>query len=58
MREPVYLEDVFKLSGIPTITFVEPNEYKHLYVSIRTAGRGVIIRAIRYREDDLRKTGY
>lgn len=26
MREPVYLEDVFKLSGIPTITFVEPNE--------------------------------
>ncbi|EEZ1123894.1 AAA family ATPase [Escherichia coli] len=43
MREPVYLEDVFKLSGIPTITFVEPNEYKHLYVSIRTAGRGVII---------------
>lgn len=43
MSEPVYLEDVFKLSGIPTITFVEPNEYKNLYVSIRTAGRGVII---------------
>lgn len=43
MSEPVFLEDVFKLSGIPTITFVEPNEYKNLYVSIRTAGRGVII---------------
>ena len=43
MNEPVYLEDVFKLSGIPIITFVEPDEYQNLYVSIRTAGRGVII---------------
>lgn len=43
MNEPIYLEDVFKLSGIPTITFVEPDEYQNLYVSIRTSGRGVII---------------
>lgn len=43
MSEPVYLEDVFKVSGIPTFTFVEPNEYQNLYVSIRTPGRGVII---------------
>lgn len=43
MEEPIYLEDVFKLSGMPTVTFVEPNEYQKLYVSIRTIGRGVVI---------------
>lgn len=37
------LEEVFKRSGIPTYTFVEPNEYKSLLISIRTPGRGTII---------------
>ena len=37
------LEDVFKLSGIPTHTFVQPVEYNKLLVALRTAGRGVII---------------
>ncbi len=37
------LEDVFKRSGIPTYTFVEPNEFKALLVSIRTPGRGTIV---------------
>lgn len=37
------LEEVFKLSGIPTITFVKPNEYNKLKVAIRTKGRGLII---------------
>ncbi len=37
------LEEVFKLSGVPTYTFVEPQEYNKLVVSLRTPGRGVII---------------
>lgn len=37
------LEDVFKRSGVPTYTFVEPTEYKSLLVSIRTPGRGTIV---------------
>ncbi len=37
------LEDVFKLSGVPTITFVEPVEYSRLKVALRTPGRGVVI---------------
>lgn len=43
MSKRINLEDVYKLSGIPTYTFVEPNEYKKLMVSIRTRGRGVVI---------------
>lgn len=37
------LEEVFKTSGVPTFTFVEPSEYTTLLVSLRTAGRGVVI---------------
>lgn len=37
------LEEVFKLSGIPTYTFVEPIEYPKLLVALRTPGRGVVI---------------
>jgi len=37
------LEEVFKRSGMPTYTFVEPAEYKGLLVSIRTNGRGTIV---------------
>jgi hypothetical protein len=33
-----YLEEVFKRSGIPTYTFVEPKEYQHLQVALRTPG--------------------
>jgi hypothetical protein len=39
----LYLEEVFKRSGLPTYTFVEPREYSHLKVALRTPGRGVII---------------
>lgn len=42
MPEPK-VEEVFKRSGIPTYTFVEPKEYGYLRVAIRTAGRGVVI---------------
>lgn len=37
------LEEVFKRSGVPTYTFVEPLEYTSLLVSIRTPGRGTIV---------------
>lgn len=41
--DPVLLEDVFKIGGVPTHTFVEPSEYGRLKVALRTAGRGVIV---------------
>lgn len=31
MAEPL-LEEVFKVSGVPTHTFVEPNEFEHLFI--------------------------
>lgn len=37
------LEEVFKLSGVPTHTFVKPVEYPRLLVALRTPGRGVVI---------------
>lgn len=37
------LEEVFKKSGIPTHTFVQPVEYNKLLVSLRTPGRGLVI---------------
>lgn len=37
------LEEVFKTSGVPTYTFVEPREYADLILSLRTHGRGVVI---------------
>lgn len=39
----VLLEEVFKISGVPTHTFVEPAEYSRLKVALRTAGRGLIV---------------
>ncbi|TNE69102.1 TIR domain-containing protein [bacterium] len=38
-----YLEDVFKTSGIPTHTFVKPEEYNTILVSLRTKGRCLIV---------------
>jgi hypothetical protein len=37
------LEEVFKLSGVPDVTFVEPVEFDRLLVALRTRGRGVVI---------------
>lgn len=39
----ILLEEVFKLSGIPTYTFVKPMEYTKLLISLRTPGRGLVI---------------
>jgi len=37
------LEEVFKLSGVPTYTFVRPVEYDQLRIALRTPGRGLVI---------------
>lgn len=37
------VEDVFKVSGVPTLTFVRPSEFDRLKVALRNPGRGVII---------------
>lgn len=39
----IYLEAVFKDSGIPTFTFVESQEYLKTKVALRTEGKGVVI---------------
>jgi len=39
----IMLEDVFKIGGTPTHTFVHPLEYPALLVALRTPGRGVVI---------------
>lgn len=39
----IKLEDVFKVSGVPTHTFVRPSEFNKLMVYLRTPGRGVVI---------------
>lgn len=38
-----FLEEVFKVSGIPTYTFVKPVEYTKLIVALRTPGRGIVV---------------
>lgn len=37
------LQDVFSLSGLPTVTFVEPTSYGRLKVALKTRGRGLVI---------------
>ena len=36
------LEEVFKNSGVPTYTFVEPKRYPHILLSLRTPGRCLV----------------
>lgn len=37
------LEEVFKTSGVPSLTFVKPLEYERLLIALRTPGRGVVV---------------
>lgn len=37
------IEEVFKVTGVPTHTFVEPSEFGQLKVALRTSGRGVVV---------------
>lgn len=41
--EKYLLEDVFKKSGLPTVTFVEPVDFSKLVVALRAKGRSVIV---------------
>ncbi|CAD7036216.1 TIR domain-containing protein [Pseudorhizobium halotolerans] len=38
-----YLEEVFRLSGVPTHTFVHPERYDEIKVSMRTPGRCMVV---------------
>lgn len=38
-----YIEEVFKDSGIPTLTFVQPNEYTKIIVALRAPGKCLIV---------------
>ena len=42
-RSKKRLEEVFKVSGTPTYTFVQPVEFGRLLVALRTPGRGVVV---------------
>jgi hypothetical protein len=42
MPEPL-LEEVFKISGVPTHTFVEPSQFGELKVGLRSPGRGLVV---------------
>lgn len=37
------LEQVFKRQGVPTYTYVKPNKYAEILISVRTAGRSIVI---------------
>ncbi|MBI1181460.1 MAG: TIR domain-containing protein [Alphaproteobacteria bacterium] len=37
------LEEVFRLSGVPTLTFVEPVRYDAIKVAVRTPGRCLVV---------------
>jgi len=37
------LEEVFRLSGMPTYTFVEPTRYREIRVAVRTPGRCIVL---------------
>ena len=42
-RKPHKLEEVFRLSGVPTHTFVMPDRYAEIKVSMRTPGRCLVL---------------
>lgn len=43
MDNEIRLEDVFKISGIPSYTFVEPSRYNEMLLNLRTPGRCLVI---------------
>jgi hypothetical protein len=42
-NEKLRLEEVFKTSGLPTHTFVEPKRYSEILLSLRTPGRCLVV---------------
>lgn len=43
LNPTIHLEEVFKTSGIPTYTYVDPQKYPELILNLRTPGRGLVI---------------
>lgn len=41
--DPVGLEQVFKIGGVPDFTFVQPSRWSTLLINLRTAGRGLVV---------------
>ena len=41
--EPIKLQDVYKDTGVPTYTFVQPKEYVKTKVAVGTQGKGLIV---------------
>ena len=39
----IRLEEVFKVNGVPTVTFVEPPDFARILVNLRSPGRGLLI---------------
>ncbi|MEL6317123.1 MAG: TIR domain-containing protein [Pseudomonadota bacterium] len=39
----IQLQDVFKLQGVPSHTFVRPRHYMKLLVALKTPGRGIVV---------------
>lgn len=42
-EKPLYLEDVFKDSGVPEYTFVETDDYFRIKIELRSKGRGLVL---------------
>ncbi|MER6168416.1 TIR domain-containing protein [Streptomyces violaceorubidus] len=42
-RATVGLETVFKIGGVPTVTFVRPSRWGTLLTNLRTPGRGLVV---------------
>ncbi len=42
-NQEIRLEEVFKTSGIPTYTYVDPQKYSELILNLRTPGRGLVV---------------
>jgi 3',5'-cyclic AMP phosphodiesterase CpdA len=43
VEQPVTINDIFKLNGPPSVTFVEPPRFKNLTLELRTMGTGLIV---------------
>lgn len=43
MTSKLELQEVFTVSGIPTYTFVKPEEYSRLLMALKTPGRGIVV---------------
>lgn len=65
-QEQRALEQVFKIGGVPDITFVRPSRWSTLLINLRTPGRGLVVEgpsgigkttAIKRALDELGRTG-